>query len=426
MKRVVVTFLVVMLLLGVSVQAEKLTVWTWYGTSPSGVAIRDLLTNEFTNETGIEVEVLTVPIENMVNKLLLSFIGGEAPDIVELYSNQVVDLGIRGALYNLNQFADIKDVLNEINPLLLPQVAYKSALYALPGEVNWSWTYYRKDILQEIGLDVPSTWEELISLSSKLKARNKDVYYQFHGDPTAIVVGRYLPFVFQRKSDIYSPDGTRSTLDEAVCIEAFDYFTDLYTEHSFPIEDPLYTTFYNGDTPVQVLQNWFFGWFETGAPQINGLWDIAPFPGTKQPDGSINNTSTGKMLTWSILESSKNKDAAWKLMKFMASSRFAEEMMNRSYNSSEKIRLFFANKNSFEKAYFTPKQIALAKYSLANCRMQTSVVGGLIANRYIDFAFNKVVLQGADSVESIKAAAGESTLEIEKKLKEFSRYIATL
>ncbi len=58
--------------------------------------------------------------------------------------------------------------------------------------------------------------------------------------------------------------------------------------------------------------------------------------------------------------------------------------------------------------------------------MQTAVVGGTVADRYIAFAFNKVVLQNADPEEAIKQAAKESTMEIQKKLKEFSRYIKNL
>ena len=59
-----------------------------------------LIKNDFTKKTGIEVDVQLVSVEDIINKLLLAYLGGEAPDIVELYSNQAVELGIRGALTN--------------------------------------------------------------------------------------------------------------------------------------------------------------------------------------------------------------------------------------------------------------------------------------------------------------------------------------
>ncbi|HOA91263.1 MAG: ABC transporter substrate-binding protein [Bacillota bacterium] len=408
-----------------AVSAQKITVWTWYDAG-LGQILRDLVKNEFTPRTGIEVEIVTVPIGDMTNKLLLAYLGGDAPDVVELYSNTVVDLGIRGALLNLNTFPDVNEVKADFNPMLLPALQYKSALYAIPGEVNWTWTYYRADILSDIGVEAPVTWDDVKELSIKLKAREMDIYYYYQGDPSALIVGKYLPFSFQRGTDIYSADGTASTLDSPENIEAFKELTSLHTDYKLPLEDTIYTTFVNGKTPVQILQNWYYHAFEVTAPHLAGMWNISLFPGTKQRDGSIDHTNTGKMLVWSIVSSSKQKEAAWEFVKFINSSETTVKWMNRAYESNDKARLFFSNMNSIEHAVFPEEHIALAITALETCRMQTAVIGGNIANRYVDFAFNKVVLQGDDPEAAIKQAAKESTLEIQKKLKEFDRFIKDL
>ena len=404
--------------------AEKILMWTWY-YGPATQILKDLFEKDFTSKTGIEVEILTVPIEDMTNKLLLAYLSGDAPDVVELYSNTAVELGIRGALTNLNTFKSIKKVTADINPLLLPALQYKSALFAVPGEVNWTWTYYRTDIFNEIGLEAPKTWDDFRDATTKLKARNMDSYYYYQGDPTALIVGKLLPFVYQRNSDIYTQDGTASNLDSSENIAAFKELTRLHTEYKLPLDDPSFTTFASGETPLQLQQNWYYCAFEVAAPQIIGKWDIAPFPGIKQKDGSIDNTNTGKMLVWSIVSSSKKQQASWKLIEYISSSEFTTQFMNQVYKI-EKSRLFFSNKNSIDKANFPKAHIALARKSLKDCRMQTAVIGGPIANRYIDFAFNKVVLQGDDPETAIKQAAKESTLEIQKKLKEFARFIKQL
>ena len=147
--------------------AEKITVWTWYGAE-MGEVLRDMVKNDFTKKTGIEVDIVLVPTEDINNKLLLAYLGGDAPDIVELYSNQAVELGVRGALVNLNTLSGIKNVTNQMNPMLLPAVSYKSALFAIPGEVNWEWTYYRTDIFKELGLSAPQTWDDVRAASIKL------------------------------------------------------------------------------------------------------------------------------------------------------------------------------------------------------------------------------------------------------------------
>lgn len=420
-KRFLSVFMLFLLVIS-SFAAEKIVLWSWYG-SESGEILKDMIEKGFTAKTGIEVEILLVPTEDISNKLLLSFIGGDAPDVVELYSNQVVELGVRGALLNLSTLPGIKLVTDELNPMLLPPLKYKSALFALPGEINWTWTYYRTDIFKELGISAPQIWDDIRSTATKLKARNMDTFYYYQGD--ALIVGKLLPLVYQRKADIYNKEGTASNLTSPENVAAFKELTDLHTKYKLVHEDPSFTTFGTGQTPLQILQNWYYAGFEITSPQIAGKWDIAPFPGTKQKDGSIDRTNTGKMLTWSIVSSTKKKNAAWELMKFLSSTEFTTTFMQRN-NKVVQNRIFFSNKNSLENAPFPKEKIPLAREALATCRMQTAVIGGFVANRYIDFAFNKVVLQGDDPEAALKQAAEDSTKEIQRKLKEFDRYIKTL
>ena len=421
LKKIFLCF-VVIALLAIAVFAEQIVVWTWYGAE-LGQELRNMIKDEFTPKTGIEVDLILVPVEDISNKLLLSYIGGDAPDIVELYSNQVIELGVRGALLNLSTMPGIKDVTDQLNPMLLTALQYNSALFALPGEINRTWTYYRTDIFNELGLGVPETWDDIRTASTKLKARNMDTFYFYQG--ASPNVGKLLPLVFQRNSDIYTKDGQGSNLASPENIAAFTELTELHTKYKLVLEDPAFSTFTSGQTPLQILQNWYYAGFEITAPQLTGKWDITLFPGTKQSDGTINRTNTGKMLTWSIISSSKKKDAAWEFMKWVSSTEFTTKFMNRGHEL-HKSRIFFSNKNSIENAPFPKEKLHLAHEALATCRMQTAVIGGHIADRYIDFAFNKVVLQGDDPEAAIKQAAKESTDEIQRKLKEFSRYIKTL
>ena len=412
----------VCILVSGALAAEKVTLWTWYG-SGLGEILREMIKNDFTKKTGIEVDVQLVSVEDIINKLLLAYLGGEAPDIVELYSNQAVELGIRGALTNLNTLPGIKNVTAQINSILLPAISYKSALYALPGEVNWSWTYYRTDIFKDLGLGVPETWEDIKAISLKLRARDMDTFYYYQGD--AKEVGKLLPLVYQRKSDIYKNDGTASNLDSPENIAAFKELVSLHNEYKLVIDDPAFYTFSIGQTPLQILQNWYYAGFEVTAPHITGKWDITYFPGTKQKDGSLDRTNTGKMLVWSMVSSTKKKEAAWKLLEWLSSTEFVTNFIQTSHKL-HKNRLFFANINALDNAPFPQEKMHIARESLATFRMQTAVIGGHVANRYIEFAFNKAVVEKADPETVIKQAAKESTDEIQRKLKEFDKYIKDL
>lgn len=417
--------LMLVLVFSVGVLAEKITVWTWYD-GLLGQVFKQLVKDDFEAKTGIQVDLQTVPIADMTSKLLLSVIGGDAPDVVELYSNQIVELGVRGALLNLNGLPNLNKTLDQMHPGLMRQLTYKNATFALPGEANWTWTYYRSDILKDIGTEVPKTWDELKTLSTKLKARKMDIYYDYQGDPATRSTGRFLPFVFQRGTDIYTADGTASNLDNPAVIDAFKEFVSLFKDYKFPIEDPGYQTFTDGGTPIQIYQNWYYSVYERAAPQIAGKWDIAEMPGTKRKDGTIDRTNTGKMLTWAVTANTKKKDAAWKFMQWAVSPEFTAKFSKLTYDSPEKWRLFFSTKDAIEKSGFPAEQMDVARKALATCQMQRAVVGGYVADRYVDFAFNSVVLQNANPEDAIKKAASDSTKEIQKKLKEFSKLIAKL
>lgn len=415
-------FCFVLLLLSTTVFASKITLWTWYD-GVWGTIFRELVKEDFVAKTGIQVEILSVPVPDMVNKLLLSYLGGDAPDVVELYTNQVVELGVRGALMNLAQFKDFNQVTDGLYPNYLKQLSYKQATFALPCEIAWPWTYVREDLFNNMGLETPKTWDELKIISTKLKARNLGTYYDHTGDAATLVASKFLAFVYQRGTDIYTKDGSASNLDAPEVVSAFKEFVSLYKDHGLLIEDPIVTTFTSGQTPISIMQAWYYYVFENTAPQLQGKWNVALIPGTKQKDGTIDHSSNSNGLSWSIVNSTKNADAAWELMKYLSSPTFTEKFASRAYESSDKGRIYFATKGFLDKAPFPPAHKAIAQQALASCRQPTAIVGGYVADRYIDFAFNKVYLQNQDPDVAIKQAAKDSTDEIQRKLREFSRFL---
>ena len=228
---------VLMLAFSVGVIAEKITVWTWYdGTL--GASFKQLLQEDFVAKTGIEVELYTAPVADITTKLLLAVIGGDAPDVVMLYSNQVVELGVRGALHNIVGMPELESTFEIMLPGLMRQLSYKSAIFALPGEVNWTWTYYRTDILQEVGAEVPNTWDEMKSLSTKLKARDMDVYYDYQGMLQPLNWKTSAVCLPEGNRHLHE-DGTASNLTDPRVVEGFKELVSLFKDYNGPLRTPV-------------------------------------------------------------------------------------------------------------------------------------------------------------------------------------------
>ncbi len=411
------------LLLSVTTIAKEVQMWTWYG-GVLGEIFRQIIKEDFTAKTGIDVVVRTVPEDDShFQSFLLAYIGGNAPDIVEIYSHHAGELGLREALVDLRTLPDSEKVLGQIAPALLESVKFRGSVFAIPSEVNWEQMYYRKDILTAMGSEPPKTWDELGVINVKLRANGKNSYYEFQGDNQA--ANLFYPLVWQRGIDIYNQEGTESNLDDKEAIVAFIKFTSLYTKYGLLQETPIYTTFANGEVPIAILQNWHYSVIEGTAPQIIDKWSITEIPGTLQ-NNKIDHTGTGKLLVWGIPDSSKKKNEAWELLKFLSSNEFITKFMNRAFNSQEKWRLTFSNQEALVNAPFPARIQPVLDACLKHCKLKQVVPGGYSADRYIAFAYNKVVINGEDPEKAIRKAAAECTVEIQKKIKEFSRFIKKL
>ncbi len=417
-------FFAFFLLLSFGTLAREITMWTWYG-GVLGNIFSEIIREDFTTKTGIEVQIRTVPEDDShFNNFLLAYIGGAPPDIVEIYSHHAGELGMRQALTDLSTISDCETVFRRITPKLLESVKFGRGVFAIPSEVNWGQMYYRQDILQNLGVEAPKTWLELGQVNTKLRASGKNSYYEFQGDNQAAYL--YYPLVWQRGIDIYNYEGDASNLGAKEAETAFIELTELYTKYGLVLETPILTTFPSGEIPICILQNWHYSVIERTAPHIAGKWAIAEIPGSINKEGIFDHTNTGKLLTWGIPESSKNKKEAWELIKFLSSKDFLIKFMNKVYQSPEKWRLVFSSHEVLSSVPFPEDIKPILDACLNNCKLKKVVPGGYITDRYVAFAFNKVVLGNEDPKKALKDAAAESTREIQKKIKEFARFLNKL
>ena len=73
-----------------------------------------------------------------------------------------VNLGIRGALADLRQFDDFEEVLENFQKGAEVPYTYNGATYALPDTQNFMLMFYRTDVMEELGLEIPQTWDDFL------------------------------------------------------------------------------------------------------------------------------------------------------------------------------------------------------------------------------------------------------------------------
>src|SRR5690606_9962956 len=90
---------------------------------------------------------------------------------------------------------------------------------------------------------------------------------------------------------LYKEDGIAVNLDAEAAIQTFIEMTNLYTQSGLPLEFNFINRFRMGEMPLGIANYGDFNTLSVFAPELRGQWGMAPIPGTRMPDGSINRTA---------------------------------------------------------------------------------------------------------------------------------------
>src|SRR6478609_6307623 len=134
------------------------TVWHYFSDA-NQVALMDAYKEKFESENDATVENVYVPYDQMNSKLVSAAGAGTGPDVVVFNGADAATLALGGVLAPLDdQWADFADA-DQFPDSVLHSV--DDQLYAVQGYVNLLGLWYNQDILDEIGVEPPTTMDEL-------------------------------------------------------------------------------------------------------------------------------------------------------------------------------------------------------------------------------------------------------------------------
>lgn len=301
--------------------ADSITIWVNWGRDQAQV-LSSLVKRSFTPKTGIEVNI------NLTNaSIIQATLSGNGPDVILQHSrSEPVNLAMRGVLYDLSQFEDCEEVLEHFQEGAELPYQYEDGLYALPDTQTFYMMFYRKDILKEYGIEVPTTWEEFEEACKLLARHNMTVWMQ-NTPATSLAqtnagVGSnnlYPSMLLQRGLSLYEEGGKSTALLSSGCMETFEYWTNYYTKLKLPVTLDFYNRFRVGTTPIGIMPYTLYTTLKVAAPEIDGLWGMTEIPGTVRVDGEVSHASSGGGTGCAILKQSENPKAAWGFLKWWTS-----------------------------------------------------------------------------------------------------------
>lgn len=413
---------------------EVVKVWILTGRD-QGTILKSMVDDTFTPESGVKVNVEIVDPTALLNAVL----AGRGPNVVlSVGADQPVNYALRGAAEDITQFDDWEEVLSHYTPSSYEQYGLDGHIYAIPETQTFNVMFYRTDVLEEMGLEVPDTWQELIEMLPTIQGNNLSV-----GIPTAAGssstttastavasnvpdLSLYFTLLYQYGGDMYNEMGTKTTVDDEAGIQAFDDYVRYFNDYGLPTIYDFVSRFRSGEMPIGISAYSTYNTLMVSAPEIRGLWDFTLIPGTEytNPDGTTyidrSDFITGSATMMIATEDESLKQKSWEFMKWWAEPdtqvRFGREIEALLGSSA---RYATANKDAFEQLSWSADDIKVLSQQWDQTVGIREVPGGYYTGRHITNAIRKVINDKDDSRETIIDYSIKINEEIEKKRNEF-------
>lgn len=398
------------------------TIDVWIGRGKDwGMLLKQMADEDFTPKTGIGIRINILPAGQLgagsVNAILLAISSGRAPDVgLATSTNSIGEFALRNAVADLSKLDGFEEVKEQfLSPLFIP-MTYQGGVYGLPETMKFTALLYRKDILSELGLSLPETWDELYDKIIPVLYQNNMQFYVPAANQ-AEVESSFSMFLCQTGGRYYTDDLMYSAFDQPAAYQAFREFTELFTLYGVPVSASFFNRFRTGEIPMGITD--FTGYMQllSAAPELNGKWGVAPIPGHKREDGSIDRTHTGILAeSCMILEQSEHPDEAWEFLKWWMSTD-----VQRQYGSEiealngQAARWNTANWEAFCDMAWPRDDLEQIERSFEQVTQIPVVLGGYFAGRHINNAFNRVVISGQNPRDSLEEAVKDINRELKRR-----------
>ncbi len=415
---------------------EVVEVWLVTGRDQAEIT-KNMVDDTFTPASGIKVNVKLIDAGSLLN----ACIAGNGPDVVLTTDGQnPVNYALRNAVEDLSQFPDYEEVLDWFYPSAYTPYLFDGGLYALPETQLYNVMFYRQDVLDEIGVEVPQTWDDLIAILPTIQGNNMSVAIptmdRMVGNALNPDLSLYYTMIAQAGGYVYDKDGRHTLIDSEAGIQAFKMYTSLFNDYGLPRAYDFVSRFRSGEMPLGIVDYNTYNTLVVSAPEIRGLWDFTLIPGTPVLDeeGNFTYDEDGNMVidrtvhSWGNCcmmikqdeEDEQIKKNAWEFMKWWVSCdtqvRFGRELEAVMGSSA---RHPTANKEAFLQLSWSAEQLDVLEVQRSYTRGLEEIAGGYYTGRHITNAVRKVLNEHQEPRETLLDYTRTINEEIVKKRAEY-------
>ncbi len=380
---------------------QKLTVWTLQQADANIEQAQQEAVKAFEEEFNTTVEVTAFPYQELQDKLLISVIGGEGPDVLLLDQIWVAQYAASNYIEPLDERLANSDIqADNYFPGAWGAGTYNDKVYAIPFDVGvWSVLYYNKDMFAEAGLDPeqpPVTWDEFMEYGRILTKDGKygTANWGSGGDAGNMIVDG---FTVSAGGQLLNEAGDKTLINEEAGVKALEFWAGL-NEISPPGsvgrgEEDAFNLFAGGQVAMGLYGEWGQDTINTRAPDMN--YGVANLP--KYPGGESVGTFGGFNL--GINAKSQNKDLAWEFIKYSTNAENQKFITMLTPAHKQAADEYLKEKRKYPEVIFSQLSNAIFRPTVANYNeiakiqkdaMQKVMTGTTEAKAALDEAADKI------------------------------------
>jgi alpha-1,4-digalacturonate transport system substrate-binding protein len=279
----------------------------WWSDGIEGEVMQGII-DDFTAETGIEIELVVLGWDDYASKLKTMIRGGQAPALIR---------ATEGTVYEFMDFlVPLQDAYDATE---FTNVYYNDAgqPVILPMDVTSNGLYVNTDLADKYGVNYPSlgeswTWAEFETEMAKLSG--DDVAFPGVFDNKA---HRYFPMFYQFGGTIWEEPYNVSGLTSDASVEALTTLQRMNTNGTL---DP--AVWAGSAKPNELFQTGKYGfhmsgnWFVAAYQDLSFNWSVVPMPVGNGADATRSTILGGKGLC-AVAESGQEAEAL-QFIEFMA------------------------------------------------------------------------------------------------------------
>ncbi len=292
-------------------QGGEITYWSW---TPSAEAQVAAFTKKYPK---VKVNYVNAGTNKDEYTKLQNAIkaGSGAPDVVQIEYYAFPQFALSDSLLDLAPygFADLKDAYST-GPW--GSVDFDGKIYGLPQDSGPMALFYNKEVFDQFGISVPTTWDEYVAAAEKLHAADPTKYITADtGDS-----GFATSMIWQAGGKPFTTtDGTKVTIDlqDAGSKKFAENWNRLLSKGLLSTtpgwSDEWFKGLGDGSIASLVIGAWMPGVLESSVKDGAGKWRVAPIPTYDGTAANAENGGGGQAVT----KQSKNPALAAAFLKWL-------------------------------------------------------------------------------------------------------------